>query len=60
MTVETQIDALLGQMTLREKVGQMSQLAISANDLEDHIRQGHAGSIICSNSPTPGATSAGR
>ncbi|MBN2304662.1 MAG: glycoside hydrolase family 3 C-terminal domain-containing protein [Anaerolineae bacterium] len=56
MSFELKIDALLGRMTLVEKVGQMCQLAIFIPDLEDRIRQGHAGSIICSNSPTPGNT----
>ncbi len=56
MSFEAQIDALLGQMTLAEKVGQMCQLAIFTSDLEDRIRQGHAGSIICSNSAVPGDT----
>lgn len=56
MSVEVQMETLLGQMTLAEKVGQMCQLAIFKSDLEDRIRQGHAGSIICSNSPTPGDT----
>ncbi len=56
MSFETKIDALIREMTLEEKVGQMCQLAIFIPDLEDRIRQGHAGSIICSNSPVPGDT----
>jgi beta-glucosidase len=56
MTFETDIKRLLSQMTLSEKVGQMCQLPIFVSDLEDRIRQGHAGSVICSGSPTPGDT----
>jgi beta-glucosidase len=56
MTFEAQIDMLLRQMTLPEKVGQMCQLPISTPNLEERIRQGHAGSVICSGSPTPGDT----
>lgn len=56
MTFEDRIETLLGQMTLGEKVGQMCQLPIFVPDLEDRIRQGHAGSIICTGSPTPGSS----
>jgi beta-glucosidase len=56
MTFEAEIDALLCRMTLPEKVGQMCQLQISLPNLEERIRQGHAGSVICSGSPTPGDT----
>ncbi|NLX09163.1 MAG: beta-glucosidase [Chloroflexi bacterium] len=54
--VEAQIDCLLAQMTLAEKVGQMCQLQITLDDLEDRIRAGHAGSIILSGAPVPGAS----
>lgn len=56
MTLETHVEKLLSQMTLPEKVGQMCQLPIFVSDLEEHIRQGHAGSVIYSGSPTPGDT----
>jgi beta-glucosidase len=56
MAFETQIEKLLGRMTLPEKVGQMCQLPISVPHLEERIRQGHAGSVICSGTPTPGDT----
>jgi len=56
MTFETQIENLLGQMTLAEKVGQMCQLPIFLPDLEERIRSGQAGSIICSGAPVPGDT----
>jgi len=56
MSYESQIDSLLRRMTLPEKVGQMCQLMISRPDLKDHIRQGHAGSVICSNAPIPSAS----
>jgi beta-glucosidase len=56
MTFEDQIEAILCQMTLPEKVGQMCQLPISVPDLEARIRQSQVGSVICSGSPTPGDT----
>ena len=56
MSFESKIDVLIGEMTLAEKAGQMCQLAIFIPNLEDRIRQGHAGSIICSNSAVPGDT----
>jgi beta-glucosidase len=51
--IEKRIDALLAQMTLREKVGQMSQTAISGaltDRTRDEVRQGRWGSFLNINS----------
>lgn len=44
--MEDRIDDLLGEMTLREKIGQMSQFNGAAHGLEDAIRQGRVGSVL--------------
>lgn len=46
--VEQRIDALLGQMTLEEKVGQMNQIdgRWMTDDLEGDIRAGKIGSVL--------------
>ena len=50
-TMEAKIDALLNQMTLEEKIGQLTQvggIALSPDSPtpDDAIRKGHAGSIL--------------
>lgn len=54
VTIETQIDALLAQMTIAEKVGQMCQVPISHPKLDERIRRGQVGSVIYSGTPLPG------
>jgi len=48
--IEQRITDLLGEMTLAEKIGQMSQLNASGgnpvHDLGDRLRAGHIGSVI--------------
>lgn len=42
-------DRLLSQMTLEEKIGQMTQVAMNTGDrttVEDHIRKGEVGSLL--------------
>ena len=46
LPVEDRVTRLLSEMTLREKIGQMSQFNGSAYDLEDAIRQGRVGSVL--------------
>jgi beta-glucosidase len=49
-TIEAEIDAILAQMTLEEKIGQMSQVAESGEDgpgdIENEIRNGNVGSFL--------------
>jgi len=44
--LEARIDKLLSDMTLAEKIGQMSQLNSDASDLYDAIKSGRVGSVI--------------
>ncbi len=53
MSAESRIDDLLGRMTLRQKVGQMTQperLHITPDEVRDH----HIGSILSGGGSTPG------
>jgi beta-glucosidase len=54
--VNARVDALLKQMTLREKIGQLTQLGAGDNSPElgkpeDHIRAGEAGSVLWTADP---------
>ncbi len=54
---DTQIDALLQKMTLREKIGQLNQICLSCGNIEAYkeaIRKGEVGSIILASSATAG------
>jgi len=46
VTVESQIEHLLSQMTVTEKIGQMSQFNSDAHDLHQAIREGRVGSVL--------------
>jgi len=43
---ETDINGLLSQMTLAEKIGQMQQIHSGAEENKELVRQGRAGSIL--------------
>jgi len=49
-TIEQRVTALLSQMTLAEKIGQMNQVNASDDDLSDHLREaieaGRVGSVL--------------
>lgn len=45
---ESRIDALLEKMTLEEKVGQLVQIDIVPDDLEERVRAGKVGSLLSS------------
>ena len=48
--IEVRVEALLAQMTLEEKVGQLFQANLRwRDDLDDWIRQGHVGSLLSLN-----------
>src|ERR1035441_10699879 len=49
---EKRLDELLGQMTLKEKIGQLSQGQIYRPDVEQSVREGSIGSIIAGGRPT--------
>ena len=49
---EKRLDELLGQMTLKEKIGQLSQGQIYRQDVEQSVREGSIGSIIAGGRPT--------
>lgn len=50
---ETKVNALLKQMTLREKIGQMNQLSAgSADEVAQQIRKGEIGSLLNLTNPT--------
>ncbi len=44
--VESRVNALLGKMTLAEKVGQLNQLNLGTQDLESAIAAGKVGSVL--------------
>lgn len=60
---ENRIDALLGKMTLREKLGQLTQLETAKADgekeLKEKVRRGEVGSILMSVGSTAGNTPQG-
>lgn len=62
-TVESRIDSLLEKMSLREKLGQLTQLeTVSADimdELKEKIRRGEVGSILMSVGATAGNTPQG-
>jgi beta-glucosidase len=49
-TLEQRVSALLGEMTLAEKIGQMNQVNASDHEINDHLREaigaGRVGSIL--------------
>ena len=48
--IDVRVEALLAQMTLEEKVGQLFQANLRwRDDLDDWIRQGHVGSLLSLN-----------
>lgn len=53
-TVEERVEALLQQMTLEEKVGQMNQVRVDDEHLADRIRRGEVGSVILAGSAWAG------
>lgn len=59
VVMEEKIDSLLAQMTLAEKIGQMSQIR-HFDDMtsDDDIVTKHIGSVIHTAGPTPGETAA--
>ncbi len=57
--VEKRIDGLLAEMTLREKIGQLNQLMLPADNSQvekvvEEIRKGNVGSLILATSETAG------
>ena len=60
---ETRIDVLLGKMSLREKLGQLTQTetvsAERADELKEQVRRGEIGSILMSVGATAGNTPQG-
>ena len=44
--IERKVDALLGQMTLEEKVGQLTQFAGKSSQNIEMIKQGKVGSLL--------------
>jgi beta-glucosidase len=62
--IEQRVNALLGRMTLDEKIGQMSQSTSLATPLSEsikqEIRQSRWGSFLNAGSPGPGGSAADR
>ncbi|WP_439131314.1 glycoside hydrolase family 3 protein [Polaribacter sp.] len=56
MQIEQKVEALLEQMTLEEKIGQMSQIRHFEDDADAHVTEKFIGSIIHTQGPTPGET----
>ncbi|MHB0756178.1 glycoside hydrolase family 3 protein [Polaribacter sp. M15] len=56
MQIEQKVEALLKQMTLEEKIGQMSQIRHFEESADAHITEKFIGSIIHTQGPTPGKT----
>jgi beta-glucosidase len=48
---EKRLEELLGQMTLKEKIGQLSQGQVSRPDAEQSVREGNVGSVIAGARP---------
>ena len=48
---EKRFDELLGQMTLKEKIGQLSQGQVYRPDVEQSVREGSIGSVIAGGRP---------
>jgi beta-glucosidase len=56
MQIEQKVEKLLKQMTLEEKIGQMSQIRHFEESADVHITEKFIGSIIHTQGPTPGKT----
>lgn len=54
--IEQKVEALLKQMTLDEKIGQMSQIRHFEENADAHVSEKFIGSIIHTQGPTPGKT----
>ena len=54
MIIEQKVEALLKQMTLDEKIGQMSQIRHFEENADAHISEKFIGSVIHTQGPTPG------
>lgn len=52
-TIEMRVDALIGQMTIEEKIGQLSQLFVlgSPKQVEDQVAKGQVGSLLFMTDP---------
>lgn len=57
--IEQKVEALLAQMTLEEKIGQMTQIRHFDVFTEDDVTSGRIGSVIHTDGPTPGEDAAG-
>jgi beta-glucosidase len=58
LTIEQKVESLLSQMTLDEKIGQMTQVRHFDDITIDEIRSKFIGSIIHTQGPTPGTNAA--
>ena len=58
VVIEQKIDSLLAQMTLREKIGQMTQIRHFDTDSLDEIGTKFIGSVIQTQGPIPGQSAA--
>lgn len=56
MQIEQKVEDLLKQMTLEEKIGQMSQIRHFEVSADAHVTKKFIGSIIHTQGPTPGET----
>ena len=54
--IEVKVEALLEQMTLEEKIGQMSQVRHFSDIKDGDVRNKFIGSVIHTDGPTPGKT----
>lgn len=54
--IEQKVEVLLKQMTLDEKIGQMSQIRHFEENADNHITEKFIGSVIHTQGPTPGKT----
>ncbi|WP_445384826.1 glycoside hydrolase family 3 protein [Robiginitalea sp. IMCC44478] len=57
--IDKKIDSLLSNMSLSDKIGQMTQVCHFDPVLENYLDKGHIGSIIHTQGPLPGETAAG-
>ena len=46
---ECDLHEIIAKMSLREKIGQMNQLIVSHEDIEDKIKKAEVGSVIIIN-----------
>lgn len=56
MQIEQKVEALLSQMTLEEKIGQMSQIRHFEESADVHIKEKFIGSVIHTQGDLPGKT----